>query len=90
VCGLLLCRLVLFASINISSINFTIFYVPCYPLNAMANSMDVNIVPNNWLVRLVLYMKDVKVVVHDLTLSTNFKFEVNCVLLKKKILDFMG
>ncbi len=85
-----MCRLVLFASINISCTNFTIFYVPYFPLNAMANSMDVNIVPNNWLVPLVLYMKDVKVVVHDLTLSTKFKFQISFVLLKKIILDFMG
>ncbi len=65
----------------------------CFNLSVlitMVDFMEVEIFFENEVVPLVLSMKDARVVVHDHTLSTKFKFLINSTLLEKVILHFMG
>jgi hypothetical protein len=60
--------------------------IPCLTLN----TMDVEIFLQNGLVPLVLCVKDAIVVVHDLTLLTNFKLHISSILLEKILLNYRG
>ncbi len=67
----------------------------CFNLSVlitMVDSKEVEIFFENGVVPLVLSVKDARVVVHDHTFSTKFKFLINSTLLKKVIviLHFMG
>jgi hypothetical protein len=79
-----------FVSINIFYINFILFYVLWFPLNIMANSMDVKIFFKNKLVPLILCVKDVIIVVYNLIFLTNFKFQIKSNVLERIILNFIG
>ncbi len=59
-------------------------------LITMVDSMEVEIFFENGVVLLVLSLKDARVVIHDRTLSTKFKFLINSTLLEKMILHYMG
>jgi hypothetical protein len=49
----------------------------------MVDSKEVEIFFENGVVPLVLYVKDARVVVHDHTLSTKFKFLINSTFSKE-------
>jgi nickel-dependent lactate racemase len=51
--------------------------------------MDVEILLKNGLVPLVLCVKDIVVIVHDLTLSTKFKLHISPILLEKIVLNYI-
>ncbi len=55
----------------------------------MVDSMEVEFFFENGVVPLVLFVKDARVVVHDHTLSTKFKFLINSTLLDK-VIAFYG
>ncbi len=86
------CRLVftfyLFLLVNISSINFTLhnFF---YSMFSTKHHGCWNL-PWNGLVPLVLCVKDAIVIVHDLTLSTEFKLHISSISFEKIVLNFMG
>jgi len=52
--------------------------------------MDVKIFFENGLVPLILCVKDITIVVHDLTLSTKFKLHISSIFLEKIVLNSRG